>query len=164
MEQLEIHDSENLLAEIRAELMKQNAQEKERVVYQKLTFYALCVLVVAFIAAAVLCARPLMTVFDGVNAATKRLSEADVDGTLSSIQEFAKKGTETFTSVETTVAESMKIIDSVDVEGLNGAIKKLNTTADELSTLDFKALNEAITNLNASVEPLAKFFNVFKKS
>lgn len=164
MEELQIHDPENLLCEIRAELMKQNAQEKERLIYQKLTFFALCLLVVAFIATAALCAKPLLTVFAGVNAATKTLSDADVDGTLKSIQDFAKTGTETFESVETTVADTTKIIDSLDMESLNSAIEKLNAAADEFGQLDFKQLNEAIANLNASVEPLAKFFNVFKKS
>lgn len=35
-------------------------------------------------------------------------------------------------------------------------------TMDKLNTIDFDALNHAISNLSAVVEPLAKFFKVFK--
>lgn len=35
-------------------------------------------------------------------------------------------------------------------------------TMDKLNAIDFEALNTAIANLSAVVEPLAKFFNVFR--
>lgn len=164
MEQLEIRDPENLLAEIRAELMKQNAQEKERILFQKLTFGALVFLVILIAAVAIFCAGPLNGVIEGVNAATKVLSDADVDGALGSIQEFAKQGADTFAAVETTVSDSAKVLDALDVQTLNAAIQQLNNAAAGFSELDFAKLNEAITNLNATIEPMAKFFGVFKKS
>jgi len=164
MEQLEIRDQENLLAEIRAELMKQNAQEKERGIYQKLTFFSLLALVIVIVGALLLCIQPLQHTLTNVNETLNMVQQAQVNETLLSIQNFANQGTESFSALENTVVESMQVLEGLDVETLNAAIQKLNVASEGLVELDFETLNTAITNLNATIEPLAKFLGVFKKN
>lgn len=164
MEQLEIRDQENLLSEIRAELMKQNAQEKERVIYQKLTFFTLLALLLVIAGAVFLCIKPVRQTLDNVNATLTMVQDAQVKETLVSIQDFANQGTVSFSALEDTVTESMQVIEGLDVDTLNAAIQKLSKASDSLGELDFATLNQAITNLNATVEPLAKFLGVFKKN
>lgn len=164
MEQLEIRDQENLLSEIRAELMKQNAQEKECVIYQKLTFFTLLALLLMIAGAVFLCIKPVQQTLDNMNATLTMVQDAQVKETLVSIQDFANQGTVSFSALEDTVTESMQVIEGLDVDTLNAAIQKLSKASDSLGELDFATLNQAITNLNATVEPLAKFLGVFKKN
>lgn len=59
---------------------------------------------------------------------------------------------------------------AVDLEGMVGGINDLVTTGQagleetvaKLNAIDFEALNKAIANLAAVVEPMAKFFKVFR--
>lgn len=59
---------------------------------------------------------------------------------------------------------------AVDFAGMVGGINDLVTTGQtsleetvaKLNAIDFEALNKAIANLSAVVEPMAKFFKVFR--
>ena len=53
------------------------------------------------------------------------------------------------------------MINDVDALVISGQ-QSLEQTMEKLNTIDFEALNKGIRNLEAVVEPLAKFFNVFK--
>jgi len=52
------------------------------------------------------------------------------------------------------------------IEGINSLVDAgesgLQMTVDKLDTIDIDTLNKAIENLEAVVEPMAKFFKVFK--
>ena len=52
------------------------------------------------------------------------------------------------------------------IEGVNSLVESgqsgLEQTVEKLNSIDFDSLNKAIKNLEAVVEPMAKFFKVFK--
>ncbi len=160
MEGLEIQDNNNLLAEIRAELMRQSAHDRERLLYQKMSFFGVAVIALALLAAVVLLAPPIRTVLSQVNGIAATLKESDLAGTVADVQKLAKDSSAAFASV----GETASSLDGIDIETLNSAIAKLDAAADQFAAFDVETLNTAISNLNASVEPLAKFFGVFKKS
>ena len=55
---------------------------------------------------------------------------------------------------------------AMDIEGLMADMNTLVSTGqsgmDKLNSIDMETLNRAIQNLSDVVEPMAKFFNVFK--
>ena len=75
----------------------------------------------------------LNAVMENVESITKELSEVDIEGMVSNIDDL--------------------VVGSSD--SLTQAMKKLNA-------IDIEKLNDAIRNLNDAVEPMARFANLFK--
>lgn len=59
---------------------------------------------------------------------------------------------------ESDLAEMVKNVDELVTTSHEGVSQAL----DKMDAMDIEALNKAIANLSAVVEPLAKFFNVFR--
>ncbi len=73
------------------------------------------------------------SVLGDLEETTKALAQADLGGMVKNVDTLVRTGQES-----------------------------LDATMEKLNSIDFDALNSAIANLSAVVDPLAKFFNVFR--
>lgn len=84
----------------------------------------------------------------------------------SQLQGLASQAETVMTNLES-VSQALAEVDlSSMVTNVNSLVVSsqdgVKQTMEKLNTIDFEALNQAISNLSAVVEPLAKFFKVFK--
>lgn len=77
---------------------------------------------------------------------------SQMEGVLTNLQEVTEK---------LTAVDFGGMIDGVNMLVESGQ-SGLEQTVNKLNSIDFESLNKAIKNLEAVVEPMAKFFKVFK--
>ena len=132
-----------LLTQIREENRKQ-------VIYSRITCAAAVVAALCF-------AGIFLMVYRFLPQLTKILQEMpgivkQMETVLSNLEQVTEK---------LTAVDFGTLIDGVNTLVGSGQLG-LEQIVEKLNAIDFESLNKAIQNLEAVIEPLAKFFNVFK--
>lgn len=140
-----------------------NSEEQKKNEKKRLRLLTVCACLLSAMALAVVvsCALLVPAGLRAVNEVTtvaETVSKIDLDGLVTTVNDFSEQADETFVSV----SEAVSVLDELDMESLNGAISQLKTTVEQFSQLDIATLNTAIQNLNDTVEPFANFFAKFK--
>ena len=97
----------------------------------------------------------------------------DFDELSGQVLELSQRGGKLMDNMERSIYNIENITDdlaSADIEQMVENVNELSVTSQEkiteavekLNKIDFEKLNDAIRNLSDVIEPLAKFFNVFK--
>ena len=140
------------------ELLKEIREaNKKQVFYGRVTCVSAVVAALCFVGI-------FLLVYDFLPQISQILSEitgivAELPGIISQMQE-----------VLTNLQEVTEKLTAVDfggmINGVNTLVESgqlgLEQTVEKLNSIDFESLNKAIKNLEAVVEPMAKFFKVFK--
>ena len=140
-----------------------NSEEHRKSDRKRLRLLTACVCLLSAVALAVVASCVLLVpaglrAINEVTAVAETVQKIDLDGLVTSVNDFSKQADETFVSV----SEAVSVLDELDMESLNGAISQLKTTVEQFSQIDITTLNTAIQNLNDTVEPFANFFARFK--
>jgi len=99
-----------------------------------------------------------------VNTALEEISKVaeDIDGQMEEAEMLIKQLNEAVPALEAASNSITSVAESLEDEGLPKLYDTL-ASLKKLEELDLTSLNSAIKNLSDVIEPLAKFFNVFKK-
>lgn len=105
-----------------------------------------------------------LLVYDFLPQISQILSE--ITGIVTEIPGIVSQLEEVLTNLQD-VTEKLTAVDFGGmIDGVNSLVASgqsgLEQTVSKLNAIDFESLNKAIQNLEAVVEPLAKFFKVFK--
>lgn len=113
-------------------------------------------------------AAELNTVVENMETITDELASADLEGMITELDGMVANLNGMIAGLDGMVADLEEPISNLGalVENLDSfAVSSedaVHQAMDKLNTIDFDTLNQAIKNLSDVVEPLAKFFNVFK--
>lgn len=113
-------------------------------------------------------AEELGTVMENLETITDELASADLEGMIAGLDGMVTNLNGVIAELDGMVADLEEPISNLGtlVENLDSfatsSEKAVHQAMDKLNTIDFDTLNSAIKNLSDVVEPLAKFFNVFK--
>lgn len=140
-----------------------NSEEQKKNEKKRLRLLTACVCLLSAVALTVVVSCVLLVpaglrAVNEVTAVAETVQAIDLDGLVTTVNDFSKQAGETFVSV----AGAVSVLDELDMASLNGAISQLQTTVEQFSQLDITTLNTAIQNLNDTVEPFANFFARFK--
>lgn len=140
-----------------------NSEEQKKNDKKRLRLLTVCVCLLSATALAVVVSCVLLVpaglrAVSEVTAVAETVQKIDLDGLVTTVNDFSKQADDTFVSV----SDAVSVLNELDMESLNGAISQLKTTVEQFSQLDIATLNTAIQNLNDTVEPFANFFAKFK--
>lgn len=138
-----------LLEKMAADNEAQNQYLRKQLFFTRIFAAACCVLTVALLAVLLKVMPPLLGTMDKAVEALDQASE-----TLELVDE-------TLELVEATLVDIQGLFEE---DGLVGQSSEALTQATEkISAMDIESLNDAIRDLGAVVEPLANFFDRFKR-
>lgn len=131
-----------LLEKMAADNEAQNQYLRKQLFFTRIFAAACCVLTVALLAVLLKVMPPLL-------------------GTMDKAVEALDQASETLELVEATLVDIQGLFEE---DGLVGQSSEALTQATEkISAMDIESLNDAIRDLGAVVEPLANFFDRFKR-
>ena len=140
------------------ELLKQIREEnRKQVLFAKIICAAAIVAALCFVGV-------FLLVYDFLPQISQVLSE--VTNVVSELPGIVAQMQEVLTNLQE-VTEKLTAVDFGGmIDGVNMLVESgqsgLEQTVNKLNSIDFESLNKAIKNLEAVVEPMAKFFKVFK--
>ena len=85
-----------------------------------------------------------------IDTVAKELSEIDFESLSTSVQSFANVGTETIEQIKSST------------QGLDDIMEQVRIAVGNLNEINIDELNNGIKTLSDVLEPLARFFNVFR--
>ena len=139
-------DNNNESVQLLKELLEETKEEKKYLKKQLRTTWIICI-VMTVIAAAVFIflftLLPKLTVaLDNLNVLetdlqtiTAELKEADISGTVTSVQSLAESTSKLVNDCSESLTEAIAKLNSFDVEGLNRAIEDLTSVVEPLAKL-----------------------------
>ncbi len=136
----------------------QKKTEHKRLVLSRISVALLAILTAAIVTACIVIVPVVVSVGEDASEALEVVKQFDTEALMADVDHFSQLADETFTSV----GDAVSVLEELDIDTLNSAIAELKTGVQKLNEIDVDALNEAIQNLNDTVEPFAKYFNVFK--
>lgn len=142
-------DVMQLLEKMSADNEAQNQYLRKQLFFTRIFSVACCVLTVVLLAVLLIVMPPLLGTMDKAVAALDQASE-----TLTLVDETLELVGDTLVDIQSLFEE----------DGLVGqSSEALAQATEKISTMDIDSLNDAIRDLGAVVEPLANFFDKFKR-
>ncbi|MBQ2755210.1 MAG: hypothetical protein IJF27_00880 [Oscillospiraceae bacterium] len=148
-ENISAQTSENiasLLSEISSNTKRQAEYSRRQLLFSRLTFAVVALILVVAIIAAVILIPKAVHMMDSVTAISEQLQTLD----LSAITEMAAE----FQSIASKLAPTLDTINSA----VTDAQADLTAAFEKLNSIDLKKLNDAISDLSAIIRPLANLF------
>ena len=148
-ENISAQTSENiasLLSEISSNTNRQAEYSRRQLLFSRLTFAVVALILVVAIIAAVILIPKAVHMMDSVTAISEQLQSLD----LSAITDMATE----FQSIASKLAPTLDTINSA----VTDAQADLTAAFEKLNSIDLKKLNDAISDLSAIIRPLANLF------
>jgi len=143
--------------------METNNKLEELAKKQLITSRITMVCVIILCLCAVIATLAIVNLVPKVNTALEQISQvaADIDAQMEEAELLIKQLNEAVPALESASNAITGVAKNLEDEGLPKLYDTL-ASLKKLEELDLTTLNGAIKNLSDVIEPLAKFFNVFK--